>query len=146
MARSDVITLFEEVRRSFPHLEMVVEQTDPHVDLNMEIPKQPGLRFKMNLNLQGDELHMSVGAFWLEWFPCDRPEVVSQFRDAVLGIVSGRYRIVEYYRGSRAVRADLQQPDGTGWRTIGSWGRLHLTFPWQRTRRVLQNQEGLDVG
>jgi hypothetical protein len=35
----------------------------------MEVPRQSGLAFDVILNLQGDELHLSAGAFWLEWFP-----------------------------------------------------------------------------
>ncbi len=38
--------------------------------VELEIPKQPGLDFDVNLNLQGDELHLNAGTgFWLEWFP-----------------------------------------------------------------------------
>ena len=61
--RSAMIRLFEEIRDAFPRLSMRLDENPPNVDLNVDIPQQPGLAFDMNLNLQGDELHLSAGAF-----------------------------------------------------------------------------------
>jgi hypothetical protein len=133
-----IVKLFESIQTEFPHLRMRLERDHPHVELNMDIPRQPGLLFDVNLNLQGDELHLSVGSFWLEWFPCTKPEVVAAFRDAVNGVLSGTFRIVEHFRGTRAVKAQLQKPTGDGWQTIGTWSTLYLPIG-QKGTRVLRN-------
>jgi hypothetical protein len=140
--REAIVRLFRELQDAFPHLRMQLQLQDRHVDLNMDIPPQPGLAFFVNLNLQGDELHLSAGSFWLEWFPCTRPAIVDQYRDAVTGLLSGRYRILEHYIGAWAVRAQLQRPEAEGWQTIGTWANLGAAVPWPRRRRVLQNVAG----
>ena len=56
-----MIRLFEEIRDAFPRLSVRLDQEPRHVDLNIDIPQQPGLTFDVNLNLQGDELHLSAG-------------------------------------------------------------------------------------
>jgi hypothetical protein len=121
---------------------MELSLQDPHVDLNMDIPPQPGLAFFVNLNLQGDELHLSAGNLWLKWFPCTRSAIVDQYRDAVTGLLSGRYRILEYYIGPWAVKTQLQRQEAKEWQTIGTWTTLGAAVPWPKVRRVLQNVEG----
>lgn len=59
--RSAMIRLFKEIRSAFPQLSMQLDHDPQHVELNVDIPKQPGLTFDMNLNLQGDELHLHRG-------------------------------------------------------------------------------------
>jgi hypothetical protein len=137
--RSAIVRLFEEIRDAFPRLSMRLDQEPAQVDLNMEIPQQPGLAFDVNLNLQGDELHLSAGAFWLEWFPCTQPGVVQAYLAAVHGLVSGVYRIREHYRGGRAFKAELQKPHGDGWQTIGTWYGWAWPLPRRAVVRVLQN-------
>jgi hypothetical protein len=44
--------------------------TNDLVDIEMQIRAQDRLGFDVILQLQGDELHMGVGAFWLKWSPC----------------------------------------------------------------------------
>jgi hypothetical protein len=137
--RAAVVLLFDELRSAFPHLRMDLLLEHEHVDLMLDIPEQVGMDFAVNLNLQGDELHMSAGAFWLEWFPCTEPAVVAEYRTAVLGLVAGRYRIVESWLGQRAVHARLQRPNGDGWQTIGTWSNPRAFIPWRRRARVLRN-------
>jgi hypothetical protein len=61
---------FHKISTMYPALQMRVHNDDP-VELSMDIPQQLGLKYKINLNLQNtDELHISAGNFWLEWFPC----------------------------------------------------------------------------
>ncbi len=97
--QDEIVQLLNEIRNAFPHLEMKMEHDRPDVDLNLDIPQQDGLKFNVNVNLQGDELHLSAGHFWLEWFPCSNLHIVEEFREAVLGLLSGEFRILEYYRG-----------------------------------------------
>jgi len=121
---------------------MQLDRDHPHVDLNMDIPRQTGLNFDVNLNLQNiDELHLSAGHFWLEWFPCTDGGIVSAFREAVCGVLSGEFRILEHYRGKRAIKAELQRPSGQGWQTIGTWSTWSLPIPWRVTTRELRNTE-----
>jgi len=134
--------LLNDIRSAFPHLEIKLESDHPHVDLNLDIPQQSGLKFDVNVNLQGDELHLSAGHFWLEWFPCSDPTVIQAFREAVCGLLSGEFRILEYYRGRRAIKAELQRPSGEGWQTIGTWSVLSLPIPWHVTTKELRNIPG----
>jgi hypothetical protein len=138
--RTEIVSLFEGFRGSFPALTMHLYLEHPHVDVLMEVPRQPDLEFDVTLNLQGDELHLSAGAFWLEWFPCTDSEVVARFQDAASGLLSGRYRILESAIGKRVVKAQLQRPDGDRWQTIGTWSNLGALLPWPRSTRVLQNR------
>jgi len=102
--------------------------------------RQSCLAFDVILNLQGDELHLSAGAFWLEWFPCTDLEVVARYQDAVTGLLSGRYRILESAIGNRVVKAQLQRPDSDRWQTIGTWCNLGVLLPWPRSTQILQNR------
>jgi hypothetical protein len=139
--QESIIALFEEIRATFPSLRMDLQKEHPHVALFMDVRKQAGLSFDVNLNLQDDELHLSAGSFWLEWFPCTDPEITARYREAVIGIVSGQYRILEHCVGKYVVRADLQRPDNQGWQTIGTSSTgLGALIPWWRTTRVLQNR------
>lgn len=137
--RAGIVTLFEGIQSAFPNLRMELRADHPHVDLMLDIPRQPGLVFDVNLNLQGDELHLSAGFFWLEWFPCTDPEIVARYRAAVIGLLSGEYRILEHHVGKRAVKAQLQRPDGDEWETIGTSSGIGGLLPWRRSTRVLQN-------
>ncbi len=142
---SDVDTLeiakaaLAKIREAFPALEVVTDASAP-VELSVDIPVQAGLKHCINLNLQNvDELHFSVGSFWLEWFPCTDPAKVEAFVNAVVGFISGRFRVLEHYRGARCIKAELQEPIQSGWHTIGVWSKLHFPFPWQTVKRVVSN-------
>jgi len=130
---------FGRISAAFPKLSMRIHDDEKHVDLCMDIPEQPGLKFKVTLNLQGDELHLQAGHFWLEWFPCTNPVRVNQYVEAVCGLLSGKYRILERYRGDRAVKAELQVPEGGTWRTIGAWGTMWRPLSFRKRQRVLIN-------
>ena len=49
--RSAMIRLFEEIRDAFPRLSMRLDQNPRHVDLDMDIPEQPGLTFGILQNV-----------------------------------------------------------------------------------------------
>ena len=141
-SRQAALGAFERIARALPGLDMHVELDPEHVDATADLPAQPGLDFPVHLNLQNiDELHLVAGGFWLSWFPCTDPAVVDRYVDSVVHLVRGTYRVLEYRRGARVVRADLQIPDGAGgWRRIGRHDSFSL-FPWPRvTHSVLQNR------
>jgi hypothetical protein len=130
---------FERIREAFPSLE-VVEDTAAPVEISLHIPVQPGMKHLVNLNLQNvDELHFSVGSFWLEWFPCTDSAKVDSYVEAVTGFISGRLRVLEHYRGKRCIKAELQSPANGGWKTIGTCFTLSLPVPWRIEQRVISN-------
>src|SRR2546430_16306552 len=115
MARRVEIERFNEalerIRRTFPNLRLEVEYDHPHVDASMDIPTQHGLAFEVTINLQNlDELHLSAGPLWVEWFPCGDARVFNNFMEAIVGLLSGRFRILEHLVGSSTAKAELQRP------------------------------------
>jgi len=136
------LSTFEKIRAAFPALTMNLVLDDPHVDLAMDIPAQPGLAFKMDLNLQNlDELHISASTLWVEWFPCTKPEKADMYFEAVSGLLSGEFRILEHWRGRRPVKAQLQRPIRGGWESVATWGNVSAIVPWpKKTFKVVQNK------
>lgn len=137
---SIAMSTFERIRAAFPALEMNLDLHHKHVELAMDIPAQPGLLFAVHLDLQNvDELSLSASALWVECFPCTNPKRVESYFDAVSGLLLGQYRILEYWRGNRAVKAKLQCPSKGGWETITGSSRL-LFVPWPpRELKIVQN-------
>ena len=106
--------------------ELTVERhPNDQVEISIELPVQPGLKHKVWLALQNnDELHFSVGHFWLEWFPCTKAAKVDAYVEAVRGFLSGRYRVLEHERKGKCLKAELQAPTLQGWETVGTWSKL----------------------
>lgn len=130
---------FANIAARFPQFKMIEDEEAP-VEISITIPSQPGLKQEVWLALQNnDELHFSVGSFWLEWFPCTDPIKVQSYIDSVAGFLSGNYRILEHYRGTKCVKAELQQPNSGGWHTIGTWSLLWLPLPWNKTFKEVRN-------
>lgn len=128
-----------DIAAHFPSLRMI-EEPDAPVELSIRFPVQLGLNHEVWLALQdSDELHFSVGHLWLEWFPCTKPSRVDEFIAAVIGFLSGQYRVLEHYRGKRCVKAELQAPSSVGWQTIGTWGNLISFLPLRGSLRVVSN-------
>ena len=113
-----VFTLIDDLRAAFPRLDIKVQQDHAEMDLNIDIPRQGGLPFDINLNLQEDELHLSVGGFWHSYHPCNQPDVLQWFRETVAGLLSGSHRVVNHYRGRRLVAGDLERLEGGEWKTV----------------------------
>ncbi len=131
---------FEKLRAAFPALSMEFDLQPAHVDLAVDIPAQAGLSFAVFLNLQNlDELCLEASALGVSWFPCTNPQKVEKYFEAVSGLLSGRFRILQHWRGKRVVKADLQQPTSEGWKTITGCSYL-LSVPWPpKTVKVVQN-------
>lgn len=143
MERPDTLRIaeqaFEEIAARFPHLHMVRDE-EAGVELIITLPVQPGLRQRVSLYLaNNDELNMVVDHFWLEWFPCTDPTKVEAYIEAVSGYLSGRYRILEHYRGKKCVKAELQAPSVTGWETISTSSTIRLPIPWKKTFKEVRN-------
>jgi hypothetical protein len=126
---------FHQIAARHPWLRIVEEPNAP-VEISLSLPIQPGLKHAIWLALQNrDELHFSVGSFWMEWFPCTDASRVDKFLDAVLGFIEGRYRVVEHFRGGRCVKAKLQVPEYDRWRTIATWSHVWRFWPLSFARR-----------
>jgi hypothetical protein len=136
------LSTFEKLKETFPALSMNLDLRHAHVDVAMDIPAQPGLLFKVHLNLQNrDELHLVASAFWCEWFPCTNPKKVERYVEAVSGLLSGEFRILEHWRGRRPVKAQLQRPSDGGWINFATWGDISALVPWpKKTLKVVQNK------
>jgi len=130
-----------EIAARFPSLHMIEEPEAP-VELSVRIPAQAGLAHDVWLGLQNnDELHFSVGNFWLAWVPCSKPSRVSDYVTAVSGFLSGEFRVLEHYHGNRCVKAQLQAPSNAGWRTVGTWSTIFALLPWRESLREVRNAQ-----
>ena len=135
------LSIFEKIRAAFPALTMNLDLHPKNVDLEMDIPAQAELLFRVHLNLQGDELHLSASRFWVEWFPCTKPGKVDKYFEAVSGLLSGEFRILEHWRGRRPVKAQLQRPIRGGWESVATWSDVSAIVPWpKKTLQVVQNK------
>lgn len=131
--------VFAEIAKRFPSLKMT-ENPDHPVEISITMPIQPGLAHEVWLCLQNhDELGFSAGHFYIEFFPCTKSNRVEQYLDAVVGFLSGKYRILEYYRGTRCYKAKLQKPEGDSWRTIATWATIWIPLSFKKTMKELRN-------
>jgi|SRR5579863_10076449 len=132
--------VFEEIAKRFPSLKMIENHGEP-VEISITMPIQPGLSHKIWLCLQNrDELGFSAGHFYCEWFPCTKSNCAEKYLDAVTGFLSGEYRILEYYRGTKCYRAKLQKPEGGSWRTVANWATIWIPLSFKKTISELRNQ------
>ena len=123
----------------FPSLRIEEHPEDP-VELSVVFPEQEGLKHKVCICLQNiDELYFGAGHFWCSWFPCTDPDETNMFVENVIGFISGRYRILERYRGERCVAAELQRPIEGGWETMGRYGQPHLPTLQEYTFKEIRN-------
>jgi hypothetical protein len=139
------LSTFEKIISAFPSLTMNLDLHPANVELALEIFAQRGLLFDVYLNLQNrDELHLNASRLWVEWFPCTKPDRVTDYFEAVCGLLSGRFRILEQCRGRRVVKAQLQSPSQNGWKPVATSGDVSILLPWPRKRlRVVQNTPAL---
>lgn len=143
MERIDTETIarraFDEIKLRFPTLHFVEDEGEP-VEISITIPAQPGLTHEVWLCLQNrDELHFAVGKFQVGWFPCTRPERVKLYLAGVTGFLAGEYRVLEHYRGATCVKAQLQAPEGSGWRTVSGYSTIWSLFSLRQTLKVIRN-------
>ena len=130
---------FESLQKLFPDLTMTIDRNPRHVDLGMDILKQPGLDFDIYLNLQNeDELHISTHDIWCEWFPIS-DNVVTDYIDAVKGLITGEYRILKFARAGTVYKAFLQKQTGDRWVTVFR-DLKKFRFPWTRLEtQIIRN-------
>jgi len=131
---------FEEIQSSFPRLNMDMNYNQRYLDLAMDIPKQSGLDFDVSLNLQDDELHISASGFWGSYFPMKDPIVITAYLEAVKGILSGEYRILQSMKNGMVITSFLQRPNEGSWETIFT-DRRKWKWPWIKyEQRIIKNK------
>jgi hypothetical protein len=104
------LSTFEKLRAAFPALAMEFDLQPANMDLAVDIPAQAGLSFPVFLSLQNlNELCLEASALGVSWFPCTNPQRVEKYFEAVSGLLSGRFRIFEHWRGKhhRALSGSL---------------------------------------
>ena len=131
---------FKEIQNHFPELSMTMDYKHQYVDLSMDIPKQNGLDFEINLNLQNDdELHISTDYISCQLFSAESQELVDFFCENVRGIIKVEYRILQFVRNDKVYKSFLQKPNGEKWETIYR-GYQRFRFPWTKVNRnIIQN-------
>ncbi|WP_281336110.1 hypothetical protein [Flavobacterium eburneipallidum] len=132
---------FKEIQNHFPELKMIINYDDEHVDLSMDIPKQDGVDFEINLNLQNeDELHLATAYIWCQFFSADSEELVDKFYQSVIGLINGEYRILQFVNGDKVYKTLLQKLNGLDWETIYT-GYERWRMPWTKVEKnVIQNR------
>ncbi len=129
-----------EIRNHFPELIMKINYDDENVDLSMDIPKQNGVDFEIELNLQNeDELHLSTDYIWCQFFPAKSDELVEFFYKSVVGIIKGEYRILQLVNNNKVYKTLLQKPHKTEWETVYT-GYERWRMPWLKVKEnIIQN-------
>ena len=126
------IDIFRRIQEEFPEYKMELDDIEhPYVECSLQIPIQHGLRVPFCLSLQNsDELHLQVGEHLLiEWFPCEYPEKVDAYYNAVHGLLTDDYRILVFRRWGRTEKSHLQIHQNGNWKTIGRyWRYFYVPF------------------
>lgn len=138
LPREVALSCFERIQGEFPNLVMNLVHESEGVEIEMNLPEQPGLLFDVYLDLQNDdELALVVAnRLFMSWFPCTDGDVSERYVEAVCGVVSGAFRVLEVYSGSRCLKRYLQKPQGAEWETI-TRSYYSLAFPFSRRREVV---------
>tara|TARA_R110001592_G_scaffold239559_3_gene499504 strand:+ start:593 stop:1063 length:471 start_codon:yes stop_codon:yes gene_type:complete len=133
---------FKKIQSYFPEMIMNMDYKHKHVELSMDIPKQNGLDFEINLNLQNDdELHISTDYIWCQLFSAESDELVDMFYESVLGIIKGEYRILQFVKNDKVYKSFLQKPNGEEWETIYR-GHERIRMPWIKVQEnIIQNKK-----
>jgi hypothetical protein len=133
--------VFQQVAVSVVLRSSIQVEPIPELALTLDFEVQPGLLFPVSANLQNvDELHLNVGTvFWYEWFPCDDPAVITAFRQAIDGVLSGDYRVIEFYRKNRPFKAKLQRTENGTWKTVATSTSIRFPSFTRARTSILQN-------
>ena len=143
MANKDFETIADEallvIKQSFPWLN-IEEYENPNVTIAWDIPTQKGLDFDIHLYLDSDILNIYASNMCCEFFPISSQKVVTFFIEAVIGLINGNYRIVNYLRNDLTYKSVLQRLQNSDWKTV-SIHRSFFTLPWNKFReQIVQNK------
>ena len=133
---------FKKIKATFPSLivDLKTETDDLDVELEMNIEIQEGLDFGIYLNFQNkDQLHLWSNIISLEYFPAEDPEITQKFIDVVIGIISGRYRILQKIRNSIPYTSYLQKMEDEIWITIYTHHKKYKLSWLNFDENIIQN-------
>jgi hypothetical protein len=127
--------IFSEIEAAHPSVSF--DRTEETLESErwpaMDVKKQPGVTLSIGLYVLGDELYLDCGGFHASCFPSNERPVQERYFGYVSGLLKGTHRVVDFSRGSRIVRADLQTWNGVAWVPVSGWSRL--TWPWPRLKQ-----------
>jgi hypothetical protein len=131
--------LFEQIAQKHG-LRLEWDTVSP-VDSAAILPQQPGLDFRMWLNLQNrDEIGVQTDLFSAGWFPFKDPEKQTKFLTVVNGLISGEVRVVCCHGPifTKPHKVILQEKVGDQWTKIYEYRRLHILV-WPTKTKVVVN-------
>ncbi len=108
------------------------------ISVEMNIPKQVGLSFEINLILAGDELILVISEF--HWhFSCTEIDEVNWCIESVVRLVTNQARLKEILWGKRVRKSELQVLHEGEWATDAVTGTMLLPSFAKKTTRYIQN-------
>lgn len=113
--------LFTHIAAKYSRYASSIELTPDHDHVSVELtfPKQVGLPFSIDANLQVDELQIGVNDTLAgEWFPVGIPDRIHNFSEAFCCLVDGSGRLIQYTRYGKVLKTQVQR------RTEGRWEPL----------------------
>jgi len=133
------ITAFKLIKNSNPHLSMEISYfSEGPFEMEMDIEAQDGLNTPILMNLLEDTLHLGIGPFWGEWFPCDDPEVIESYTHVVASFIKGEARAKVFSIKDNPVKAVLQVMEAGIWQNTSTSCNLHWPFS-KKTVHYIQN-------
>jgi hypothetical protein len=141
-SQAALVRALHELQATLPNLAMTVDNNPPF-DLLATFPRQAGLNFDITVEMDGDEVHLTVGPHLvLELWTHDHPERIAEAIDDIRGLLDGTYRVVVYRQWETVVGTELQAPKAPGWEVVGGWweGSASTVRRDQLSPQVLQNQ------
>lgn len=131
-----------KLQAAFPKLTMQID-AHPPFDFLARFLRQPGLTFDIALEMDSDELHISVDQHLvLELWTHNHPERIAAAIDDIRGLLTGEYRVVVYREGGTVVGTDLETPGSNGWAVVAGWWDASKMAASQRQKlstQVLHN-------
>ncbi|MCH8822242.1 MAG: hypothetical protein IH984_01925 [Planctomycetes bacterium] len=136
------------IRKKFPEVHIVIDEDEIDeyyfgMHTTADIKRQPGVDFDIGINLQNrDELHLCAETLWACYFPVGEKGPFDKFIDALFGLLSGEYRIVEHLLWGSLIKTELQKPCGREWQTIFTSSAATVILeliPLPRKKRYIQN-------
>jgi hypothetical protein len=133
-AEIDNTAAAERLFRDFAarHAFTIEKLDEPHVELLMRVPEQPGLSFELTLGLQNrDELNIGFAGFWSYFFPFEKK--VALVDSALDGIVTGECRLAIHRQFGRIVKHVLEQRNDGRWEVVYTALETFLYVPFVGT-------------
>ena len=125
---SPVPGLLRKIRDQHPELEANLTGEEPGQRPSLIFPVQPGVPHSLYMDLVQDQvLQLSIGPILWSWNPSSQLSVQEEFSDTVLGLLTGRYRLVTGKKNGEVMKARLERLDQERWISVRKWARGRMT-------------------